>query len=107
MEKIINKTWWGRVDEYEVVDTFPRGYEVWPIGRENFPYEGYIPLVKPDPNHEFWVLQDGKKALRCKDEGEALFIMNYASKGGYPRRRKSDGITKEVFNQLIKEYYGK
>ena len=36
-----------RTDKFKIVDTFPHGYIVWPIGRENFPFPGYIPLAKP------------------------------------------------------------
>ena len=36
-----------RTDKFKIVDTFPLGYIVWPIGRENFPFPGYIPLAKP------------------------------------------------------------
>ena len=44
--KIIQKTWFGRVDKYEIVNSFPNGYVVWNIGRHNFPYKGYIPLAR-------------------------------------------------------------
>lgn len=44
--KLIDVTWFGRVDKYEIVNSFPNGYVVWNIGRHNFPYEGYIPLAR-------------------------------------------------------------
>lgn len=45
--KIVHKAWFSRVDEFDIVDKFPDGYIVWCIGRDNFPYKGYIPLAKP------------------------------------------------------------
>lgn len=44
--KIVQKTWFGRVDKYEIINSFPNGYVVWNIGRHNFPYKGYIPLAR-------------------------------------------------------------
>ena len=46
-EKITQKTRFGRTDVFEIADKFPNGYIVWPIGRSNFPYEGFIPLARP------------------------------------------------------------
>ena len=42
--KIVNTTYFGRVDVFEIVEEFPCGYAVWNIGRENFPFPGYLPL---------------------------------------------------------------
>lgn len=103
MEKFRDSKW-GRVDEFEIVDTFPPGYVVWNIGRHNFPHEGYIPLAKPDPNREFGILLKDMKALKCKDEGEALYILKRASNGDFPKNRRSDGINWVIFNELTKEY---
>lgn len=101
MEKLVNKGWWGRVDEFEIVYEFPAGYRVWNIGRENFPFEGYIPLAKPDSNRRFSIIQSNMKALKCASEEEALYILKRASRGDY----QGDEITQSVFNQLINEYY--
>ena len=103
MEKFRDSTW-GRVDEFEIVDTFPPGYVVWNIGRQNFPHEGYIPLVKPDPKHEFWIIPKDMKALKCKNEDEALYIMKRASRGDYPKKRRGDGIDYVLFEKLTREY---
>lgn len=43
-DKIINTSWFGRVDVFQIVDEFPCGYSVWNIGRKNFPFPGYLPL---------------------------------------------------------------
>ena len=45
MKTIIDETYWGRIDRYEVVDAWPAGCLVWNIGRGNFRHEGYLPLV--------------------------------------------------------------
>lgn len=77
---IENTMFCGRTDVFEIVDYFPEGYIVWPIGRENFPYKGYIPLCK--------VLDDGYhvdvsslKALKIH-EGLANYTLIQASKRG-------------------------
>lgn len=106
MEKFVDPTPWGRVDEYELVDEFPTGYIVWNIGRQNFKHEGFIPLVKPDPHFEFGVLLKDMKALKCSSEDEALYILKRASSGNYRKTRRSDGINREIFEELKKEYYG-
>ena len=45
MMTIIDETYWGRIDRYEVVDRWPAGCVVWNIGRQNFRHEGYLPLA--------------------------------------------------------------
>lgn len=98
MERIVDTGWWGRVDEYEVVEEFPCGYVVWNIGRHNFQHKGFVPLAKQDPNCKYRVLLDGLKALKCKDEYEALYIMSKASEG-------SKSIDIIEFNRIMEEYY--
>lgn len=106
MEKFVDPTPWGRVDEYEITDEFPAGYIVWNIGRANFKHEGFIPLVKPDPHFEFGVLVKDMKALKCSSEDEALYILKRASSGNYRKKRPSDGINREIFEELKREFYG-
>lgn len=101
MEKLVNKDRWGNVDEFEIVDEFPNGYQVWNIGRGNFPFEGYIPLAKPDTNRRFYIRRSNMKALKCVSEEEALYILKRAGRGDY----QGDAITQSVFNQLINEYH--
>lgn len=36
-----------RVDKFRILPKLPWGYVLWNIGRQNFPFKGYIPLVKP------------------------------------------------------------
>ena len=78
METIVDKSYWGRTDTFEVVNEFPAGYIVWNIGRHNFPHPGFVPLAKPDPNQKYHILLHGLKALRCKDEETALRIIYLA-----------------------------
>lgn len=101
MEKLVLSDFWGHVDEFEIVNEFPAGYQVWNIGRENFPFEGYIPLAKPDPNRRFYIIRSNMKALKCASEEDALHILKRASRGDY----YGDAITLSVFNQLINEYH--
>lgn len=80
--KIIDETL-DRVDIFDIVRNFPEGYIVWNIGRHNFQHPRYIPLAKPDPNHEFHVLPDELKALEVPSEEEALYILKRAITGDY------------------------
>lgn len=50
-DKIINTSWFGRVDVFQIVDEFPCGYSVWNIGRQNFPFPGYLPLARFDSEY--------------------------------------------------------
>ena len=86
-------------DVFEIVDEFPFGYIVWPIGRENFQHPGYIPVARPGrlPYH---INRKDLKAVKCADEGEALYILKYASLGGYG----ADEMNKTVFDRIVKEY---
>lgn len=75
---------------FEVVETFPRGYEVWNIGRRNFDFECYIPLAKPQPTeHTFQKCIDPEtlKAIKVVDEETALKILNFSSCGVVDKER--------------------
>ena len=75
--KIIkNKISHRRTDVFEIVDHFPEVYIVWPIGRRNFPYEGYIPLGKPI-GETFCIDLGSLKALKVH-EGLADFLLYQA-----------------------------
>lgn len=70
---------WGRTYKYEIVDNQPNGYDVWPIGRENFPFPGYIPLAK----FEGINMVEGCKLKAMKfDEELADLILREASRHG-------------------------
>lgn len=75
--KIIHKTWFRRTDVFEIVNEFPNGYIVWCIGRDNFPYEGYIPLAKSTsvPYH-IDLMQ--LKALKLEDDRLANDVISLA-----------------------------
>lgn len=74
----VDKNWY-RTDVFEIVDTFPAGYVVWAIGRDNFPHEGYIPLAKS--TGKFTVSTDGLKALKMESEEIALHVLKMAIQG--------------------------
>lgn len=81
METLISKTM-HNTHTFEVVETFPHGYNVWNIGRRNFNFECYIPLAKPKTTG--YTLQkcidaETLKAIKIKDEETALKILNLSS----------------------------
>ena len=60
---------------FEVVETFPHGYKVWNIGRNNFEFECYLPLAKPEPTkYTFQKCIDTEtlKAIKVTDEVQTL-----------------------------------
>lgn len=61
-----------RTDNFRIVDTFPRGYIVWPIGRQNFPFPGYIPLAKPHREKKYHIDLSTLAALRCEKSDAIL-----------------------------------
>lgn len=71
MAKYIEDTnQFGRTDRFEIVNEFPAGYQVWPIGRENFPHEGYLPLAVVDSNYH--VDLNTLRCIEVESEGLAL-----------------------------------
>lgn len=94
MEKIVDKTFFGRVDIYEVVDRWPTGYVVWNIGRSNFQYPGFIPLAKEGPE-KYHVRLDSLKALRVNDEHLCLLVLREAS---------LHGVNEKRFNEIKRKY---
>lgn len=68
-----------RTDRFEIVEEQPNGYDVWPIGRENFPFLGYIPLAK----FEGFNMVEGCKLKTMKFDKEiADLILWKASRNG-------------------------
>ncbi len=76
MNYIEDKNPWGRVDRFEVVDEWPIGYVVWNIGREYFPYKGYLPLCRVDA--DYMVDLATLKALNVCDEDVCLKVLKDA-----------------------------
>lgn len=83
--------WIPREDRFQVVEQFPSGYVIWNIGRENFPFEGYIPLAKPVDHYHIDV--KSLKALKVKDEKTALMLLRQAGRGE---------VDFDRFNELMK-----
>ena len=93
--ELIHTAWFGRTDKFTIVDEFPQGAIVWPIGRENFPFAGYIPVVYPkyDPEYPWMQAIDAsrKMALKCKSDEIALKALKAAT---------THGCNKETFESI-------
>lgn len=91
---LIKEDYWHR-DEFEIVKEFPNGYIVWNIGRENFPFPGYLPLARPD-DRPYCIKRDKLKTIKI-DERTADEILKAASRGTYGR------IDKFTFEDILKQ----
>lgn len=86
----------NRSDVFIKVDEWPAGYYVWPIGRHNFPFEGWLPLCKDGKNEYEWqcnIDAENLKAIKVKSEDVALRCLDAAIKG--------ECKTKEDYIKLI------
>lgn len=86
----------NRSDVFIKVDEWPEGYYVWPIGRHNFQFEGWLPLCKDGKCEYGWQRNiDTKhlKAIKVKSEKVALRCLDAAIKG--------ECNTKEDYIKLI------
>ena len=81
-----------RRDIFEIVNEFPDGYIVWAIGRQNFPFPGYLPLAKLIEPYSVSVTE--LKAIKV-DEQVALRILRLAVTG------VRGHIDKTKFTQII------
>lgn len=79
MMTIIDETYWGRIDRYEVVDRWPAGCVVWNIGRQNFRHEGYLPLAYVSADYR--VDMSRLKAYHVGDEALCLKVLKAAGCG--------------------------
>jgi hypothetical protein len=105
-QKFVDHGPWN-THEFEIVDNFPADYQVWNIGRQNFPHPGYIPLCKADSHYN--VDLDSLKALKVKDEKTALDILKRAGRGTITAKNYLDGINEsaipaKTFRQYLKEW---
>lgn len=87
--KIIDEKF-GRKDVFEIVEEYPEGYIVWPIGRHNFQHPGYLPLAKI-VGDGFHIDRNSLKAIRV-DEDIANTILQEAI---------IRGVDKEKFKRMI------
>lgn len=88
-----------RVDVFEKVEEWGDNYFVWPIGRENFPFECWLPLCKDGVNEYEWqrnVDLRSLKAFKVKNEQIALACLDAAIRGLCN--------TKEDYMKLIKSF---
>lgn len=81
-----------RTDKFEVVQDFIKGTVIWNVGRENFNFKGYIPLVNVDDNYS---VVGTKYALKVDSEELALYLLRQASFGT---------IDRDKFNELVEKF---
>ncbi|MBO8460159.1 MAG: hypothetical protein IAA73_07505 [Bacteroidetes bacterium] len=67
---------YGNTKTIEIVNEFPVGYYVWNIGRINFPFEEYIPVVRRS-DVPFHIRPETLIAVKTEKE-LADFILDYA-----------------------------
>lgn len=91
---LITEDYWHR-DEFEIVNEFPNGYIVWNIGRENFPFPGYLPLARPD-DRPHYIKRKQLKTVKL-DEDLADKILKEASRGTYGT------IDKFTFEEILRQ----
>ncbi len=76
---------YGNTDYFEIIPEFPEECVVWPIGRENFPFEKYVPVAYPIG--DFQIDRKRLMAIECKDEETALAILKEAVKRGVDKKK--------------------
>lgn len=81
-----------RTDKFEVVQDFIKDTVIWNVGRENFNFKGYIPLVNVDDNYN---VVGTKYALKVDSEKLALYLLRQASFGT---------IDRDKFNELVEKF---
>lgn len=91
MKRIILEDY-NRKDVFDVVSNFPNGYIVWPIGRHNFPIQGYIPLAKP--LGDFKIDIKTLKTLKCPTDKIADIILDKAVR---------TGVNQDEYYKIIEE----
>lgn len=102
MEKIIDNMG-GVRHEFEVTDTWPvGGYEVWAIGRRNFPYIGFLPLARETavPHH---IDPTTLKALRVGNERLCLRALKEAVMHGGVDEARLEELRKETQRETTGE----
>ena len=67
--------------KFNVVDKASKGYILWPIGRHNFQFPGYIPCAKP--NGDFSIDPNYLEAVYVGNEEFCLWLLKHAVKGTY------------------------
>lgn len=81
-----------RTDKFEVVQDFIKGTVIWNVGRENFNFKGYIPLVNMDDRYTVF---GQKYALKVDSEELALYLL---------RQANFETIDQDKFNELVEEF---
>ena len=81
-----------RTDKFEVVQDFIKGTVIWNVGRENFNFKGYIPLVNIDDRYTVF---GQKYAFKVDSEELALYLLRQAS---------FVTIDRDKFNDLVENF---
>ena len=79
---------------YRVVDDIedvPLAYEVWNIGRENFPVEGRVPMARMEG---YSVVTSTLMAVKMPSESYAQEIMHRACRAGMTARKLRKELAK-------------
>ena len=69
---------YGTEHRFKVVDEIPSGYQIWNIGRSNFPFEKMIPLCECLKDYQ--INPDTLLAYECKSEEIALKLLKEAGR---------------------------
>ena len=67
--------------KFNIVEKASKGYILWPIGRHNFQFPGYIPCAKP--NGKYTIDANYLEAVYVGDEEFCLWLLKHAVKGTY------------------------
>lgn len=105
METILTTSDYWNTDNFAVVDEFPAGAIVWNIGRQNFPFPGFIPVAWPlDDCH---IDRARLMAVKCKDDETADAILKEAGRRGVNAERFAELNAKQTETTVISlpKYY--
>ena len=69
---------YGTEYKFEIVNTVPVGYQIWNIGRSNFPFEKMIPLC--ECSKDYRINPETLLADECKTEEIALKLLKEAGR---------------------------
>lgn len=72
----------GHKDVFEIVEEFPKDYIIWNIGRQHFPFAGYLPLARPHDTLPYHIDRNSLKTIRVND-AFAEWLLKLVGKGTY------------------------
>lgn len=77
---------YGTTYNFEEVQEIPENFQVWNIGRENFPFKKYIPLCEVIKG-TYSIKQETLKSYKCQSEKKALEILDEAKRKTVNKKR--------------------